>query len=300
MTSKHTYASRVLKILATMEEVLLLSNSQASPAKAAERLTADTAVKEPPDVPAPQNSTGLLIASGGAESSRTAASPLPECPPTDSASAATANGTTTATTKTADSVRQGTCCRPPEEFPNEADKERNTADGLSDRFPPVQASRTASTKRAGHQRDRRDGTAGRNGGDDLRGDNAAGGSADTPRLSPSESAPGLSAVGAPRPNAPTVLVVYLSDLPPPEGWKRSVEAAAITVAGGARVAFLEVVGEVNPDDVSAADHEAGRGLKEGETHRWNVLAARLSRLVVAAGEEEAGDYESCPCSLERG
>eukprot|EP00903_Cladosiphon_okamuranus_P017925 g16495.t2 len=295
VTSKHTYASRVLTILATMEEVLILSNSQASPAKTEDRLPAGNATEEPPgwveaaaEEPAPEDSVGLLITTTCAETTSTVASPSSEGPPTNSAPAATANGTpTTVTTEATNSVPQGTCSRPPEEFPTENAQNRNATDGLSDRFPPMRTSRAASTKlMGGYQRDRRDDAAGRNGGDNVRGGSAIGGGADTARLSPSGSAPGLSTGGATRPNAPTVLVVYLSDIPPPEGWRRSVEAAAITVPGGARVAFLEVPTRccgVNPD-VSAAEHDRGRGLEEEERHRLHVLGARLSRLA-AAGEE---------------
>lgn len=69
MSSKHTYASRVPTILATMEDVLL-SNSQASPAEASEPVTADVVealpegVEAAAGVAASEDSAGISTTNG--------------------------------------------------------------------------------------------------------------------------------------------------------------------------------------------------------------------------------------------
>eukprot|EP00752_Nemacystus_decipiens_P008217 g7347.t1 len=242
VSSKHTYASRVPTILATMKEVLFL-NSRASPAKATgPATTVDPEAEALPsgmgaaaDVPIPEGCSGISTSIAGAQSNLTAASPLSECSPVKCAATVAANRTTPATTRTDDLASERTCCRPAEAGPVEAEERPNDV-----------------------------------------------------HLSPSDSAPGLS-TGAARPNAPMVLVVYRSDFPPPEGWRRSVETAAVTVAGGARITFMEI-GETNSDS-SIAEDALTEGTKAGERYRQELLETRLSRLI--AGEATAG-HEGTP------
>lgn len=284
-----------------MEEVLVLSNSRASPAEATGPVTADTAVETPPGGPGAAAGVAASEGSAGPVSTTTAgaqpngdvtASSLPECPPVSCTSAATANGTTAATTKeTADFVSQRACGRPAEAAPADAGEERSAADGLSDHFPPVQPPAAALTKAAEQRRrDCPGDVAGRNSRDNLDGGTAEAGGSDNPHVPPSELAPGLSA-GATRPNAPMVLVVYRSDFPPPASWRRSIEVAAVTVAGGARVTFMEIVGERDDAGVPVAGGMTGQGLEGEERYRRKVLEARLSRLLAG---ERTGENERMP------
>lgn len=290
MSFKHTYASRVPTILATMEDVLL-SNSRASPAEASEPVTADVVealpegVEATAGVAASEDSAGTSTTTAGAQPDRTAASPLPACSPSTCTKAATAHGTTAIATKMAGSDPQRTrCCQPAEAVPT-ADEDRIPADRRSGRFPPTPPPRTVLKKTAEHRRDGAENVAVSGNRGNLDGGNATGGFWDTPHQPPPELAPGFS-TGARRPNAPMVLVVYRSEFPPPEDWRKSVQVAAITVAGGGRVTFMEI-GETIPE-VSTAEYVEGQELKEEERKRRKVLEARLSRLVA---QERTGEDE---------
>lgn len=289
VSSKHTYASRVLSILATMKEVLHF-NSQTSTAKAADIAQADTAVRalsggvEPAaEVAGSKGSSGVWTMTPGAETFRpavtvTTSSPQ-ACSPTDRASAIAGNGTTSAVITMADCASRRPFCRPDEAVPIHAGLEQRSADHSSDRPPP---SRVASTKQAQHPRGYPE-----DAGKHSNGGHLNGGSLDAPQV---ELAPGLS-TSATRPNAPMVLVMYRSEFPPPRDWRGNIEAAAVTVSGGARISFMEI-GEM-VSEFSPADCTRGQGLKEEETCRREVLKARLSQLVAG---ETAGNSEY-PCRV---
>lgn len=287
VSSRHTYASRVPKILAAMEEVLR-SNSGASPAKATGRVAAGTAVETPPggagaaaDATASDGSAAVSTTAAGVHSNLGVALSMPECSRVKCASAVVANGTTAATTETAVSASRRACRRPAEAVPaDDAGEERSTADGMSDQISPMRPSGTGLTTAAEHRREcpEEDFATGANGGS-LDGGTAKGDGPDAPSSPSSGAARRFSARGLARPNAPMVLVVYRSDFSPPEVWRRTVEAAAVTVAGGARVTFMEI-GERGADG-GTADDVTGQGLAGEERQRRKALEARLSRLVAA-------------------
>lgn len=307
MLSKHTYASRVVSILATMEKVLLSYSPPSSPsATARESAAADTIVTEERPggvqaaacVAAPEDAPSTLNAAAGCgQTGRSAitlaASSSPVCVPTSPA-AVTANGTSTVANKAADSASRRTCGGPPEAVPNSAGEEQSAADGRASRptgFPPRPPSRATLMRAAERPRDSRKNVAVRNNDDGSHGDViGAGGGSVSPDRPPSE----VLSTNIMRPNAPMVLVVYRSDFPPPGGWRRSIESAAVTVPGGARVTFMGV-GETDPS-ISTAKYERGQGLKEEETYRRKVLEDSLSRLVFAEGKGE----NDCPCGQGKG
>lgn len=104
-----------------------------------------------------------------------------------------------------------------------------------------------------------------------------------PNFAPTQSAPHSSSKLV-RPNAPMVLVIFRSDSPPPEKLRRGLESAASTVAGGARIDFMDISATIYSD--GSISDELGLGgvvrMRAEDVARRRVLEARLSRLLADA------------------
>lgn len=229
-------------------------------------------------------------------------------PPNTNPSTLAANGTTVATTpgEVEEGVLQGSCGSPVEGVSNsdmnsveESSRRSRETDCYLENFPPPpppgMASSNANANAAQHTPDQKsgivadgDGIGDQNDGIGDQNDGARR-TRTVPELpepvlnfTPPQSAswPQQPSSVLVRPNAPMVLIIYRSDVPPPDGFRRSLESAATTVAGGARIDFMEISATIAAD--STSDYRYFGGEEEELASRRKVLEARLSRLLVGA------------------
>lgn len=320
VSSRHTYASRVLSVLSTMEDVLALK----SPGVCAEEAPAGAPANAPlggisirainvqanplevklapPPAPPPGCCYRLDMVA-------TASSAYP--PKTDHSTLPTNSTTTAAIPGKNEEGVPPSLFGCPEGVPNgdmsieERRREKCVTDCLFESFSPSALPRATSSKtaqlppdqtdmavagRIGDDNDDGGATADRNGGRRTR----TGSEVPEPVLNiePPQSTPQTSSLLV-RPNAPMVLMIFRSDSPPPENLRRDLESAACSIAGRTRIHFMQVSAtSVAPDSMLEKFGSRETGVREKEAARRKDLEARLSRLLAGADAGVNLDYIS--------